>query len=282
MKLKKSIKPVWNNIYIIQDKLEKKLKSFDKTYIDNVKMVSGELLENSVKYYMSNGIKKKINFCFNNNDDLIISINNQIIKDEDYTNLSSFIEKINSSSNPYNLFISRLQEILDNRIKGESKLGLLRVASDGGFVLGCSLVKNRMTVSAVKSKNELGVVMKPLVYEDLEIDVALKEDLVIVDWIGKCRTLNPERVLDSYLIQIINIVKGKKLEVRFDKLESMNSSTVPPILTFIKTLEENGIESSFLYNDREDWQRASFKPLSVISGKYKFVKIIPLTSKEFV
>ena len=55
----------------------------------------------------------------------------------------------------------------------------------------------------------------------------------------------------------------------------MNSSTIPPLLTFIKDLEESTTDATFLYNDEKDWQRASFKPLSIIAGRYKNIIIKP-------
>ncbi len=282
MKFKKKMKPKWDNIHLIQEKLGKKLKGQEKGYIDSVKMVAGELLENSVKYYMKRGIKRTIEFYFSNNDGIIICIKNQIVEKEDLEPFTELIERINKSLNPYNLFIERLQEILDNRIKGESKLGLLRVASDGGYQLSYNYEKDKLSIYAKKSRQGEDVRMKALEYEDLKIDVTEVDNVVKVSWIGKCRTLNPEHILDTYLAQLTQFVKGKKLVVTFDKLDSMNSSTVPPLLTFIKTLEENCIESQFLYNDQEDWQRASFKPLSVIAGRYEHVKIKAITYHEIV
>ncbi|MBN2617921.1 MAG: hypothetical protein JXR64_06375 [Spirochaetales bacterium] len=273
MKFKKNIKPVWENIHKVQDKLQKKLKKRDKSYIDSVKMVAGELLENSVKYYMNNNIKKPIKFSYSDTNEIKIGVENQIINEVDLYPLTQFIDRIINSKNPYDLFLSRLQEILDNRIKGESRLGLLRVASDGGYVLGYEYNDNKINIFAKKSINEEEIIMKSLEYEDLRIDIMEIDSYVKVMWIGKCRTLNPENVLDTYLAELAEYLVGKKAIITFDKLEAMNSSTVPPLLTFIKNLEENGVDSRFLYNDKEDWQRASFKPLSVIAGRYIHVKI---------
>lgn len=282
MKYSKKVKPNWNNIFIIQDKLGLKLRKHEKGYIDSIKMVAGELLENSVKYYMKKGIKKSIEFHFSDKDGVIISIHNQLIEPDDARIVTKLIDRINSSINPYTLFIDRLQEILDNRIKGESRLGLLRVASDGGYILGYKQHGDRFNIYAKKSKIGEEPQMKSLIYEDLTIEVTEKDSHVNVSWIGKCRTLNPENILDTYLAQVSQFVKGKKVIVTFDRLDSMNSSTVPPLLTFIKTLEENSVESVFLYDDREDWQRASFKPLSVIAGRYKNIVIKAISSHENV
>ncbi len=52
MRLNQKMSPKWANIHRVQEKLGKKLCKYDKGFVDNIKMVSGELLENSVKYYM--------------------------------------------------------------------------------------------------------------------------------------------------------------------------------------------------------------------------------------
>lgn len=278
MKLKKRMSPKWGNIHLIQDKLEKKLKNHDKGFVDNLKMVSGELLENSVKYYMKNNIRKSINFTFYHDEEVIISIRDQWVLEEDIREITESIDKINNSRDPYGLFLERLQEILDNRVKGESRLGLLRIASEGGFTLSYKFNNGKLSITAQKkiTKEEFG--MLPLDYEDLKIEVTDFEEYIKVDWIGKCRTLNPESILDNYLAKLTQHAIGKKVFVSFDSLESMNSSTVPPLLTLIKTLEENKTESLILYNEDEDWQRASFKPLTVIASRYQYVKIKPSSS----
>lgn len=272
---KKKVKPNWNNIHIIQEQLGKMLKNYELGYIDSVKMVTGEFLENSVKYYMNKGICKKIEFYFSNDDGVLISIKNQDIEVEDLSPLVELIDKINSNPNPNDLYIDRLKEILDNRVKGESKLGLLRVVSDGGYSLSYNLNNDKLNISAVKNAVGDKMHMKKLVYEDLTIEVNDIGDYIDVAWIGKCRTLNPEHILDTYLKKVSEFVKGKKVIVSFEQLDSMNSSTIPPLLTFIKDLEESSTDATFLYNDEKDWQRASFKPLSIIAGRYKNIVIKP-------
>lgn len=280
MKLKKNMSPKWSNIHLVQDKIEKRLIGEDKGFIDNVKMVAGELLENSVKYYMKHGKRRAIKFCLYRDDNITISITGQWVMKEDIDIVKGHIDRINNSLSPSNLFLERLQEILDNRIKGESRLGLLRVASEGGFSLGYKIKNGKLTIIAEKTAKKEEIGMLPLIYEDLTIEVSEQEDYVDVSWQGRCRTLNPENILDTYLAKLTQYVRGKKVYISFEKLKSMNSSTVPPLLTLIKTLEENKTETLLIYDDGEDWQRASFRPLSIIVGSYDFVKIKPVSSVE--
>lgn len=282
MNYRKKVKANWKSIKSIQNHLERKLKNNEKGYIDSVNMVAGELLENSIKYYMKKEKKKSLSFFFSNKDDVIISILNQEIDNEDLPSVIDLIDEINCSSNPYNLYIDRLQEIIDNRVKGENRLGLLRVVSDGGYTLRYKLSNNKLSIYASKKLVGEDMQMKKLVYEDLTIEVTEQQNHYEISWIGQCRTLNPEFILDSYLAEVSQFLKGKKAVITFKKLDSMNSSTVPPLLTFIKTLEESAIDAEFVYNDEEDWQRASFKPLSIITAKYKHVVIKPQSTYKLV
>ncbi|OQY40398.1 MAG: hypothetical protein B6229_01875 [Spirochaetaceae bacterium 4572_7] len=276
MKYRIKMKPKWDNIGKIQEKLGKKIKNRDEEFINNIKMVTGELLENSVKYYSKHNISNRIDFNFSLTDKVTISINNQIItKNKDIGSLYLLIDEINLCTNVYDMFYDRLQVILDNRKTGESKLGLLRIASEGNFKLSYKKHNNEISIYA-KKKVSTGVInMESLNYEDLNIEVLDLNTHIKVSWSGKSRTQNPENILDDYLAKLSKYSIGTKMVINFDKLESMNSSTIPPLLTFIKNLEENNIHAVFEYNVNKDWQRASFKPLTVITSKFNYVKIRP-------
>lgn len=276
MKYQKKMSPKWENIGKVQDRIGWLLKDRDKGFTDSIKMVAGELLENSVKYYANHNIRKRIDFNLTITDKIVISIKDQVLVDNtDVEELCRLIERINISTNVYNMFYDRLQAIFDNRKKGESKLGLLRIASEGGLNLDYKIIDNNISIYAQKAIRTGEISMEPLNYEDLKIEVVNFDTYIKVSWSGKCRALNPEHILDDYLEKLNSYATGTKLVVNFDKLESMNSSTVPPLLTFIKNLESSKIHTVFEYNIDEDWQRASFKPLAIITGKFTYVKIRP-------
>ena len=86
----------------------------------------------------------------------------------------------------------------------------------------------------------------------------------ILTWIGKSEARDPSSVINPYLKEIFEKFKGKNLEIKFEKLQYMNSSTVPPIIQLIKDLEENSITSKITYDKSSKWQVASFKALETI------------------
>jgi hypothetical protein len=83
-------------------------------------------------------------------------------------------------------------------------------------------------------------------------------------WVGKSESRDPSSLLNPYFKNISKTFKGKDLEIKFEQLRYMNSSTVPPIIKLIKDLEENGIKSTITYDKNSKWQVASFKALETI------------------
>jgi hypothetical protein len=86
----------------------------------------------------------------------------------------------------------------------------------------------------------------------------------IITWVGKSESRDPSSVINPYFKNIFTKFKGKELEIKFEQLKYMNSSTVPPIIQLIKDLEENGIKSTITYDKNSKWQVASFKALETI------------------
>jgi len=85
-----------------------------------------------------------------------------------------------------------------------------------------------------------------------------------ITWVGKSESRDPSSVINPYFKNIFKKFKGKDLEIKFEQLKYMNSSTVPPIIQLIKNLEEGGIKSTITYDKNSKWQVASFKALETI------------------
>ncbi|OHD65018.1 MAG: hypothetical protein A2176_04515 [Spirochaetes bacterium RBG_13_51_14] len=101
--------------------------------------------------------------------------------------------------------------------------------------------------------------------KDSNLEITLQEGPKnIVAWIGKSEARDPSSVIIPYFKQIFNKLKGKELEIKFEQLKYMNSSTVPPIIQLIKDLEENSVTSTITYDKNSKWQVASFKALETI------------------
>ena len=97
---------------------------------------------------------------------------------------------------------------------------------------------------------------------------------VTMSWLGRSESREPSAVLNPYFAGIAAGIGGKELVVDFTKLEYMNSSTVPPIIQLIKTLNEKNVTTKIYYDKESKWQAASFKALETISGTMKSIEVI--------
>lgn len=115
--------------------------------------------------------------------------------------------------------------------------------------------------------------MESLKTEGLHLDIEEMENTVFLRWKGISRHINPGSFLDPYLTKTLNNLKGKSLVMDFTQLETMNSSTMLPIIKFFKKLEDNKIESQIKYNNQLNWQKSSFLTLKIVTSQYTYVKI---------
>jgi hypothetical protein len=101
--------------------------------------------------------------------------------------------------------------------------------------------------------------------KDSNLEITLEEgNKNTITWIGKSEARDPSSIINPYFKNIFDRLKGKELEIKFEQLKYMNSSTVPPIIQLIKSLEENRIKSIITYDKNSKWQLASFKALETI------------------
>jgi hypothetical protein len=116
--------------------------------------------------------------------------------------------------------------------------------------------------------------MKGLTTGSLTIDFKIINNEVILAWCGKSDERNPSEALNPYLDSLIDELKGKIVSLEYLNLEYMNSSTVPPIVQFIKKLNTNNIETKIIYNSKSKWQSASFKALDALSKVMQHITVL--------
>ena len=110
--------------------------------------------------------------------------------------------------------------------------------------------------------------------KDENLEIILEEGKKnILTWVGKSESRDPSSLLNPYFKSIFGKFKGKDLELKFEQLKYMNSSTVPPIIQLIKDLEEHGIRSTITYDNNSKWQAASFKALETIVRTMKNITV---------
>lgn len=107
----------------------------------------------------------------------------------------------------------------------------------------------------------------------LKITIGESSGTARLAWSGKSEDREPGALLTPYLQDAVREFQGKTFEVDFTKLEYMNSSTVPPIIHFIKDLESSGSKTTIFYDKDSKWQAASFKALETISTTMKHITV---------
>ncbi|MBN2159856.1 MAG: hypothetical protein JW807_10705 [Spirochaetes bacterium] len=95
----------------------------------------------------------------------------------------------------------------------------------------------------------------------------------VVTWTGKSESKNPSAVITPYFKQILDKFKGKELLVQFEKLEYINSSTVPPIVDLVSDLDKSGVKTTITFDKNSKWQSASFKALETIVKNMKNITL---------
>ena len=114
--------------------------------------------------------------------------------------------------------------------------------------------------------------MKDLKQGSLEIILEEGEPNVM-KWRGTSEEASPDAFLIPYFTEILESLKGKKLQVRFSELKYMNSSTVPPIVQFIGMLNAAGIHTKITYDSSSNWQLTSFKALENVVKAMNFIEV---------
>ncbi len=146
-----SIKPIWDNIDEISEKISSILQGYNSVLIVTTIHIATELIENAVKFgsYVQD---EGINFTLTANESQIqIEIVNKICNQEDYNSLKKIIDQIEFADDPMQLYTNRLLTLLNDISIGKSQLGLFRIAAEGNFTLGHHLENNILTVTATKN-----------------------------------------------------------------------------------------------------------------------------------
>lgn len=116
--------------------------------------------------------------------------------------------------------------------------------------------------------------MNVLKNAELEIEVHNGADEIVILWRGKSVEKDPGMMINPFLQQVISGRADKSICVDFRQLKQMNSSTMPPIILFMKLLGDAGISATFKYAGSINWQRVSFKMLETIAGNFKSISVV--------
>ena len=82
-------------------------------------------------------------------------------------------------------------------------------------------------------------------------------------------------VLQTFFDEIFGQLEGKKkIKLDFRYIDILSSSTVPPILNLIQSLEETEISTEIMYNKNLEWQEAAFKALGNVTALFKNISVV--------
>jgi hypothetical protein len=115
--------------------------------------------------------------------------------------------------------------------------------------------------------------MKGLKEGRLEIKASGTPAKTMLTWLGHSDAQNPAQFLTPYFTELINEFKGTEIVADFSKLSYMNSSTVSPIIQFLKMANTKSIKTTVQYDASSTWQSASFKALKAMSMVMKHITI---------
>lgn len=109
--------------------------------------------------------------------------------------------------------------------------------------------------------------------QSLEIKSENKLNECTIIWLGRSDLAEPVKSLAPFFQLILGQIPNRQLLMDFTKLEFMNSSTVPAIISFAKLLNEKGISSKIIYDNNQQWQRNSFRALQTVCMRLTNIKI---------
>ena len=116
-------------------------------------------------------------------------------------------------------------------------------------------------------------VLKNFASNGLKINTHIDGHTAIMNWLGQSDSRNPGAELNPYLDSLVEEMEGLELTINFADLEYMNSSTVSPIIQFLKKLNAQEIQTEVTYKAASKWQSASFKALETFSKILNCLKV---------
>ncbi len=101
---------------------------------------------------------------------------------------------------------------------------------------------------------------------DLTIDVDLASPGAIrLDWRGSSTARHPDAVVSAFLSEWAARASqtDARLELHFEALERLNSSTIAVLVQFLQRMREVKVTVALRYSGRLRWQQVTFEALRV-------------------
>ncbi|MBN2433927.1 MAG: hypothetical protein JXK07_01525 [Spirochaetes bacterium] len=151
-----SMPPTWSLVKEIRKNSSEYLQkgSHASVDFDAVIMVVSELVENAVKYGVRASDGTCVDFSLSVHGSCVqITVKNGIEKLEDYESVIFALDAIHGPRSREELYRSRLLQIYDSPIDEKGRLGLYRIAYEGGFDIACQLESDLIKLTAWRDFN---------------------------------------------------------------------------------------------------------------------------------
>jgi hypothetical protein len=107
--------------------------------------------------------------------------------------------------------------------------------------------------------------MEQLVIGDLRIDVRESPRAITLEWKGKSNDRYPKKSLGPFFEYLFGQAaeKNATVEMQFEELEYLNSSTISTLVGVIRDMREKRIRLLITFDEEQKWQKLCFDALRV-------------------
>ena len=119
--------------------------------------------------------------------------------------------------------------------------------------------------------------MIPKIYTNkfLKIEIVEGETSIDMKWEGKSIDREPSKFLSPILVEVLEMANdlNKRINLDFQNLTYMNSSTITPIIKILDRAKKGVIKITILYQKALKWQELNFSALEIFRTKDQRLEI---------
>lgn len=108
----------------------------------------------------------------------------------------------------------------------------------------------------------------------------INPEVIRLDWKGRSAFRRPDEVLNPFLAEVLEQARRTSagIEMHFETLDYLNSSTVAVLVQFLHKARGDGIQLSFTYLPTIRWQKLSFEALRVFEQVDRLIRVVPVNA----
>jgi hypothetical protein len=117
-----------------------------------------------------------------------------------------------------------------------------------------------------------------LVAGDLLVEARGTAARLHLDWTGRSNARHPSVMLAPYFEAVLTRAKqsGCSIEVHFERLEFLNSSTVAAVIKLINDARDQNVRMHLTFDGQQKWQSLNFEALRVFEEADGLLSIRPV------